>query len=84
MIGTGITANLFRSTCETPQGPSRTTTDKGRGVSETVAIICDKSLSVLLACLKETWAKIFAKGKKMCHEQSTQGWGHIIEKFRIS
>lgn len=36
------------------------------GVSETVAIICDKSLSVLLACLKETQVKIFAKGKKKC------------------
>lgn len=35
------------------------------GVSETFAIICDVSLSVLLAWLKETQVKIFAKKKNV-------------------
>ena len=50
------------------------------GVNETFAIICDISLSVLLAWLKESQVKIFAK-QKMCHEQSTQGWGTSLKSL---
>ena len=53
------------------------------GVSETFAIICDVSLSVLLAWLKETQVKIFAKKKCVMNRAPTR-MGYIIEKFRIS